>query len=112
MPLVVFLRGVNVGGHRVFRPSVLVKELRRFDIVNIGAAGTFVVRKPGPRVAFIAALRKKLPFEAEVVVCDARDILRLETNHPFGPDPSTPDITRFVTVLGKTSRPRAPLTRH
>ena len=55
MALVVFLRGVNVGGHRTFRPSQLVKELADFDVVNIGAAGTFVVRKPGsqakPQVA-------------------------------------------------------------
>ena len=41
--LVVFLRGVNVGGHRTFRPSVVAKELRKFDVVNVGAAGTFVV---------------------------------------------------------------------
>src|SRR4051794_3057989 len=27
MALVVFLRGVNVGGHRTFRPSVLAREL-------------------------------------------------------------------------------------
>ena len=27
MALIVFLRGINVGGHRAFRPSVLAKEL-------------------------------------------------------------------------------------
>src|SRR6185295_12228721 len=46
MAVVVFLRGVNVGGHRRLRPSVLAKELERLDVVSIGAAGTFVVRKP------------------------------------------------------------------
>ena len=46
MTLVVFLRGVNVGGYKTFRPSLLAKELAEFDVVNIGAAGTFVVRKP------------------------------------------------------------------
>jgi len=38
MALVVFLRGINVGGHRTFRPSLLAKELAKFDIVNIGRA--------------------------------------------------------------------------
>ena len=75
MALVVFLRGVNVGGHRTFRPSVLAKELREYDVVNIGAAGTFVVRKPGSRAAFQAKLRRRLPFEAEVMICDGRDLI-------------------------------------
>ena len=43
--LVVFLRGVNVGGHKTFQPSVLARELSDFDVVNVGAAGTFVIRK-------------------------------------------------------------------
>jgi hypothetical protein len=46
MALVVFLRGVNVGGHRTFRPSILAQQLKRYDVVNVGAAGTFVIRKP------------------------------------------------------------------
>jgi hypothetical protein len=41
--LVAFLRGVNVGGHRAFRPSVLAKQLARYEMVNIGATGTFVI---------------------------------------------------------------------
>ena len=44
MALVVFLRGVNVGGHRRFRPSALAAELKHLGAVNIGAAGTFVIR--------------------------------------------------------------------
>ena len=49
MALVVFIRGVNVGGHRTFRPSVLARVLSDYGVVNVGAAGTFVVRKPGLR---------------------------------------------------------------
>ena len=45
MSLVVFLRGVNVGGHKRFRPAALAKELVHLDAVNIGAAGTFVIRR-------------------------------------------------------------------
>lgn len=46
MALVVFLRGVNVGGHRTFRPTQLAEALKHLGAVNIGAAGTLVLRQP------------------------------------------------------------------
>src|SRR2546425_1257646 len=104
MALVVFLRGVNVGGHRTFRPSILARDLSDYDVVNVGAAGTFVVRKPGSRAGFRAELLRKLPFETDVVLCDGRDLIRLETEHPFGTEPSRPDVVRFVSILTKAGR--------
>jgi uncharacterized protein (DUF1697 family) len=109
MALVVFLRGVNVGGHRTFRPSVLARELRAYDVVNVGAAGTFVVRKPGSRARFRAALLRKLPFEAEIVLCEGRDLLRLETENPFAAQTSTPEVVRFVSILAKAGGVRVAL---
>ena len=109
MALVVFLRGVNVGGHRTFRPSVLAQSLSAFDVVNVGAAGTFVVRKPGARSRFVAALRAELPFETEVMICDGRDIARLETDHPFGSAPSKSDVVRFVSVFSRAAPQQAPI---
>lgn len=106
MALVVFLRGINVGGHRAFRPSVLARELSAYDVVNVGAAGTFVVRKPGSRASFRARLLQKLPFEAEVVLCEGRDLVRLEMEHPFGPEPPGADVVRFVSILSKPGRVR------
>ena len=108
MALIVFLRGINVGGHRRFRPSVLAKTLRAYDVVNIGATGTFVVRKPGSKAKFRAALLEKLPFDAQVAICDARDLLALEQESPFGDEPSRPDVVRFVSILSKSGR--APAT--
>ena len=107
MALVVFLRGVNVGGHRTFRPSILARELSDYDVVNVGAAGTFVVRKPGSRAKFRTALLRQLPFEAHVMLCDGRDLLRLETENPFGAESSRPDVVRFVSILSKAGRVRA-----
>lgn len=101
MALVVLLRGVNVGGHRAFRPSLLAKELSAYDVVNVGAAGTFVVRKPGSRAKFRDALLRRLPFHPEVILCEGRDLLRLEALAPFGRGPSPPGITRFVSILSK-----------
>jgi len=106
MALVVFLRGVNVGGHRRFRPSILARQLSAYDVVNVGATGTFVVRKPGPRAKFRAELVRRLPFEAEVVICDGRDLVRLEAENPFGAEPLRPDVVRFVSVLSKAGRVR------
>jgi uncharacterized protein (DUF1697 family) len=104
MALVVFLRGVNVGGHKTFRPSMLVKALSAYDVVNVGAAGTFVVRKPGRRGKFLAELHRRLPFETQAMLCDGRDLLALEQANPFAAEPPRPDITRFVSVLAKSCR--------
>jgi uncharacterized protein (DUF1697 family) len=108
LALVVFLRGVNVGGHRTFRPSLLARELNRYDVVNVGAAGTFVVRKPGARSQFRAELLRKLPFEAEVAICDGRELLRMETENPFEAE-GPPEVVRFLTVLTKSGRARETL---
>lgn len=109
MALVAFLRGVNVGGHRTFRPSSLARELADHDVVNVGAAGTFVVRKPVPRARFRAELLRRLPFEAEVMLCDGVDLLRLEVDDPFRTEPTGPDVVRFVSVLPEAGRVRAAL---
>jgi uncharacterized protein (DUF1697 family) len=109
MALVVFLRGVNVGGHRTFRPSALARELSDYDVVNVGAAGTFVVRKAGSSTKFRAALLGKLPFETKVVLCYGRDLLRLETANPFGTQSTPPDVVRFVSILSKAGAVRVSL---
>jgi uncharacterized protein (DUF1697 family) len=109
MALVVFLRGINVGGHRRFRPSTLAHELRAFDVVNVGAAGTFVVRKPGSQAKFRAALARKLPFDAHIALCDARALLELAARDPFDGAPARPDTVRFVSVLANPARVRPSL---
>jgi len=108
-PLIVFFRGINVGGHRTFRPSVLARELGAYDVVNVGAAGTFIVRRPGSRTKFLSELRRRLPFEAAVAFCDARDLFQLELADPFGPESPSRDVIRFVSILSKASRHRPEL---
>jgi hypothetical protein len=90
-----------------FASSILARELSDYGVVNLGAAGTFVVWKPGPRAKFRAELLRKLPFEAEVVLCEGRDLIRLEMENPFGREWSGPDIVRFVSILSKAVRGRA-----
>ncbi len=109
MALVVFLRGINVGGHRTFRPSVLAQELSAYDVVSVGATGTLIVRKPGARAKFVAELRRNLPFPAIVAVCHCSDLVQLETQNPFGTEPLTSDVVRFVSVLSKPGRDKVSL---
>jgi uncharacterized protein (DUF1697 family) len=106
MALIVFFRGINVGGHRAFRPSALAKELSVYDAVNVGAAGTLVVRKPGLRAKFLAELRRKLPFEATIAFCDGRDLIRLAMDNPFGTEPSRANVVQFVSILSAAGRRR------
>jgi uncharacterized protein (DUF1697 family) len=112
MALVVLLRGVNVGGHRVFRPAALAKQLRHLDAVNIGAAGTFVIRRPVTRSKLHAELVSKVPAGTEIVICDGREILRLMSAGHFAKQPERKDIVRFVTVLSRRPRstPSIPVT--
>ncbi|HWH51096.1 MAG TPA: DUF1697 domain-containing protein [Gemmatimonadaceae bacterium] len=107
MALIVLLRGVNVGGHRTFRPSRLAQQLREFDVVNVGAAGTFVVRRPGPRPQFRAALLRKLPFQTEIVFCEGRRLLDLDSAEPFAGRAADPSVVRFASFLVR--RPGEPL---
>jgi len=72
--LVVFLRGVNVGGHRTFRPTKLAEALQHLGAVNIGAAGTLVIRQRMTQAQARAEVARNLPFVAEIVVCQGRDI--------------------------------------
>src|ERR1700746_3975629 len=99
MALIVFLRGINVGGHRTFRPSILTSGLSDYEVVNIGAAGTFIVGEPGSRAKFRTELLRQLPFEAEVMLCDGRDLIRLEMENSFVTEPSRPGIFRFLKIL-------------
>jgi uncharacterized protein (DUF1697 family) len=99
MAVVVFLRGVNVGGHQTFRPSVLAADLKHLDAVNIGAAGTFVIRKPVSQKQLRAEFAKRLPFETAFAICDGREILDLMARDPFAKTPSIASIARFVSVL-------------
>jgi uncharacterized protein (DUF1697 family) len=102
MPSVVFLRGVNVGGHRTFRPSLVAQHLAHHGAINVGAAGTFVIGTPGPR--FKADLRRSLPFQTEIIMVDASEIQALVAQQPL-PDAPPPDTVPFVAILPNPADP-------
>jgi len=102
--LVVLLRGINVGGHRTFRPSRLAEQLKHLDAVNIGAAGTFVIRQPVTRAQLRAEFARTLPFDAHIAICQGREIVRLLSRGFFSDHVVRPDIVRFVSVLSQSPR--------
>jgi len=112
MAVVVFLRGVNVGGHRAFRPSLLARELAGLDVASIGAAGTFVVQgavAPGPvRRAFV----ERLPFDTHLMVCPGRDLLQLIRRDPFQKAAAGGDERPFISVLERRPARLPPLPLH
>jgi uncharacterized protein (DUF1697 family) len=106
---VVFLRGANVGGANLCRPAVLAEQLKKFDVVNIGAVGTFVVRGNVADSTLRSAIAKKLSFKCEIMIVPAKAVVDLAKQKPFARQPSGPEITRFVSVLHKRPQELPPV---
>ncbi len=108
---VVFLRAANVGGRNVFRPAQLARDLAPLDVVNVGAAGTFVVRGKAPAARIRREILERLPFEPGVVVVPAKEILALVDGVPFAGVGFSKDQRGWVAVLDRKPRhpPELPL---
>ena len=107
MAIVAFLRAVNVGG-KTLRTKQLADEL---GIVNVAAAGTFVALEATSAALLAAAIRKKLPFETEVLAFPGAAVLRLLEESLFATLRPT-DAQRFVSFLaGKPPSSSLPLDR-
>jgi hypothetical protein len=96
---------LNVGGHRTFRPTTLAKRLAHLEAVNLGAAGTLVIRRPVLRARLRAELARRLPSGTEITICAGREIAGLLSRHPFAGRSERPGVVRFVSVLSR--RPRS-----
>jgi uncharacterized protein (DUF1697 family) len=102
MASVVFFRAVNVGGFQKFQPGLLAKKLADLGVVNVGAAGTFVVRKMISQSALRAEILDRLPFQPELMIFPASEVTALVYEEPFGTVPK--DARPFVTVVQKPPR--------
>lgn len=110
---VVFLRGVNVGGNKKFSPAALAKDLAALDVVNVGAAGTFVVRKGKSAAALKKEFAARLPFEAGIAIVPGEEVASLVDRRPFPKDPPGGDVRRMLAVLTgpPAKKPKLPLRR-
>src|SRR4051794_32180748 len=95
----VFLRAANVGGRNVFRPAQLAAALAHHDVVNVGAAGTFVVRGNASAAALRKELLAALPFALDLAIVPARDVLELVADAPFRGVPSSKEQRGWVAWL-------------
>jgi hypothetical protein len=79
--------------------------------VNIGAAGTLVIRRSIGRLQLRAEIARWLPFATEIVLCDGREIERLLSQSFFADPRVRSGVVRFVSVLSRLPRssPRLPL---
>ncbi len=111
MTWAVFLRGVNVGGARVFRPSELVKKITGLKALNHGAAGTFIVTGNLNPEALRNRFERVLPFAAEIMICSAKQVRDLVASRPFGEGAMPEGFKWYVTVLPARPRrlPRLPI---
>jgi len=111
VPHVVFLRGANVGGKNVFRPAQLAASLSHLGVVNVGAAGTFVVRERTSVAAIRRELVQRLPFECQIGIRPAKEIIDLVRADPFAGVRFSRDLRGWVAVLGGKPklRPALPL---
>ncbi|HTJ00546.1 MAG TPA: hypothetical protein VL527_16820 [Dongiaceae bacterium] len=109
MATIVFFRAVNVGGHQTFQPARLAKELAAFEVVSIGAAGTFVVRAKVPAARLRAEILRRLPFAPEMMFCPGAAIVKLVQESEFGRAEGAAAGERFVSVLARTPRTLPPL---
>jgi uncharacterized protein (DUF1697 family) len=83
---------------------MLAAELKHLEAVNIGAAGTFVIRKPVTIPRLRTELASRLPFDTDIVICQGREVVTLMSHDQFAGQPAQKDIVRFVSVL--SGRPR------
>lgn len=60
--------------------------------------------QPGSREKFRAEVLRKLPFEAELVLCDGRDLIQLHRDDPFQAKSIEADFVRFVSILSRHRR--------
>jgi uncharacterized protein (DUF1697 family) len=110
---VVFLRAANVGGKNVFRPAQLAAALAHLEVVNVGAAGTFVVRAAASAAAIRREFLSRLPYEPAIAVRPARELIALVESKPFKGVAFSKDLRGWAAVLTGTpkSKPSLPLTR-
>jgi uncharacterized protein (DUF1697 family) len=80
---------------------MLAQQLKHFDVVNTGAAGTFVVGAPTSQTRLRAELSRRLPFETSIIICKGQDLLEVAKSKLFGDAPAASGVVRFVSVMAK-----------
>src|SRR5439155_1359992 len=83
------------------------------EVVNLGAAGTFVVRAPASAASIRREILSRLPFEPAIAVRPAREVVALVRSEPFRGIALSKDLRGWAAVLcgPPRSRPTLPLVK-
>jgi uncharacterized protein (DUF1697 family) len=80
---------------------MFASQLKKYGLVNTGAAGTFVVRSPISQKRLRSELLQRLPFEAHVMMCTGEELIAAASNNPFDGKPPRSGLVRFVSILSE-----------
>lgn len=106
------MRGVNVGGHKAFRPANFAAEITQWPVANIGAAGTFVVNAAVGENDLREELLRRLPFAADMAIFDSAEIRDLVSADPFARQTGEPATGYVSMLIERPSRiPALPICR-
>ena len=112
IPYVGFLRGINVGGHKIIKMDTLKRAFERAGmkkVKTILASGNVLFESAEPdadalRGALEASLEKSLGHPVGVVLRTMAQIERLERSGPFKTVDVTPATRLWVTFLKKKTK--------
>ncbi|MCI4322208.1 MAG: DUF1697 domain-containing protein [Thermoplasmata archaeon] len=96
---VVLLRAVNVGGTGTLRVKDLPTKLPHFEVDNIGAAGTFVVRGATHPEPLRQAFRRAIGFDTDIMVRSTDELSKLRAAATTTWAQAEATEKRFVTFL-------------
>jgi len=105
---IVFLRGANLGKRR-FSPKAVEKALADLGVVNVAAAGTFVVRKRVAAKTLRARIEEELPFEPApmMIATQAEVVAAIEAGAGIA---IAEGARRFATIMERApAKPKLPV---
>ncbi|MBI3662397.1 MAG: DUF1697 domain-containing protein [Acidobacteria bacterium] len=111
----VFLRGINVGGHKLVKMDNLKKAFEALGFQSVKtllASGNVVFQAPPVNASVLTKqleekLKKTFGFEISVLIRSIKELQRLDKANPFAGIKVTPQTRLFVTFL--TEKPASSL---
>jgi uncharacterized protein (DUF1697 family) len=110
-----FLRGINVGGHKLVKMDALKNAFESLGFENVKtllASGNVVFQAPPMSASVLTKqleekLKKTFGFEISVLIRSIKELQRLDKAKPFAGIKVTPQTRLFVTFL--TEKPASRL---
>ncbi len=108
---IAFLRGINVGGHKVIKMTELARLFESFGLDKVRtyiASGNVLFETPETDPGIVTqtiedGLREALGYEIKVILRTISDLTDLVSSDPFK-DPAQPEHARlYVTFLAEDS---------